>query len=318
MWIVKHRTFFYILSLLIIATAAIGLIKYGLNVGIDFKGGADLQVQWVAIDNSDVTASSTDNVESKTTAVVMLPAISEVREVVDPLNFEAQVRAVGNNGYDIKTRELNDEERNSLELAIKNLQPSGFEVVQFSSLGPVLGQETLRKSVWSIIFVMVCIVLFIAYAFRQVSRQISSWKYAMVTLLTLAHDLIVPLGVYAFLGHFWGAEADTLFVAAILTVLGFSVHDTIVVFDRIRERLRRDHSADFEEIVGLSVSDTLARSFNTSLTTLFALFALFFIGGEAVRWFTMTLIIGVIAGTYSSVFLGSPFLVTLYKWQKKK
>ena len=311
MFIVKFRKLFYLIAVVMMGVAVFGLSKYGLNIGIDFKGGADLQVAWQAI------SGEIEGEEIAAPAIIVLPGLDEVRAAVEPLGLEARIRPVGDNGYDIKTRELTDDERADLERVLRNIQPDGFEVVQFSSLGPILGAETMRKSIWSIVFVMLCICLFITFAFRQVSRPIKSWKYAMITLVTLTHDLVIPLGVYAFLGYYLGVEVDTLFVAAILTVLGFSVHNTIVVFDRIRERLRHDHSANFEEVAGKSVMDTFARSMNTSFSTLMALFILFFIGGIAVRWFTLTLIVGVIVGTYSSVFLASPLLVTIYNWQKK-
>jgi preprotein translocase subunit SecF len=192
-------------------------------------------------------------------------------------------------------------------------------VKQFDSIGPVLGGDAARKAVASIIFVLIAIVLFITYAFRQVSRPVSSWKYGIVAIIALAHDVIIPTGVFAILGHFKGYEIDTLFVTALLVVLGFSIHDTIVVFDRVRENLR--HLATkkpFDEIVGHSINQTFTRSVNTSLTTLLALVVLYFFGGEATQHFSLALIVGIIAGTYSSIFIGSPLLVTLQKWSSKK
>lgn len=188
----------------------------------------------------------------------------------------------------------------------------------FSSIGPVLGTEALRKSLVSIFFVLLAIVLFITFAFRKVSEPVSSWKYGLIAIISLAHDVIIPTGVFSVLGHFAGYEVDTLFVTALLVVLGFSVHDTIVVFDRVRENLR--HAAakkPFAEIVGESVSQTFTRSINTSLTTLIALVVLYFAGGPSTEHFSLALIIGIAAGTYSSIFIGSPLLVTIEKWGRK-
>ena len=196
-----------------------------------------------------------------------------------------------------------------------------FEEKRFDSIGPSIGSELQTRSVYAIILVILAIALFIAFAFRHVSKPVSSWKYGIVALLSLAHDVIIPIGAFAVMGHFMGAEVDTLFVTAILVVLGFSVHDTIVVFDRVRENLRRleekGMKESFEETVGKSVSQTLGRSINTSLTTVLALLALYFFGATATHYFSLTLLIGIVAGTYSSVFLGSPLLVTLQKMQKE-
>ena len=175
---------------------------------------------------------------------------------------------------------------------------------------------------WAITLVLLVIAIFFAFVFRKVSKPISSWKYGLVVLLALAHDVIVPVGAFAILGHFFGAEVDTLFVTALLVILGFSVHDSIVVFDRVRENLKKNQEGNnskepFDETVGKSVSQTIARSINTSLTVVIVLLVLFFTGPASAHYFVLTLLIGIIAGTYSSIFLGSPLLVTLEKRQKK-
>jgi preprotein translocase subunit SecF len=193
------------------------------------------------------------------------------------------------------------------------------EIKRFDSVGPVLGKELQGKAIWSIILVLIAIVLFITFAFRHVSRPVSSWKYGVVAIIALLHDVIVPAGAFAFLGRNGGYELDALFITALLVILGFSIHDTIVVFDRTRENLRLGSNSkkDFEQIVGESVSQTIARSINTSLTTLLALLALYIFGPVATKTFALALIIGIAIGTYSSIFIGSPLLVTLQKWQKK-
>ena len=169
------------------------------------------------------------------------------------------------------------------------------------------------------ILVMIMIVLYIAFAFRKVSKPISSFYYGLMAVVALIHDVTLPAGVFAFLGHYYGVEVDTLFVTALLTVLGFSVHDTIVVFDRIRENLKDGgNKNDFEKVVGSSVNQTIGRSINTSLTVILVLLAMFFLGGESTKYFSLALLIGVAIGTYSSIFLASPLLVTIQKLKTRK
>jgi preprotein translocase subunit SecF len=298
MHIVKYRKIFYIISAILMVGSIGAITFWGLNPGIDFKGGAALEIEY------------TKNI----------PTQDVVQASLTPLNFDASVRPIGNNGYLIKTKSITDSERQAMEDVLS--KEDGFSVKQFSSIGPILGAEAMRKSLVSIFIVLICIVLFITFAFRHVSEPVASWKYGLITVFALSHDVLVPAGVFAFLGHFQGVEIDTLFVTALLVVLGFSVHDTIVVFDRVRENLRiskdeRDKK-DFEQIVGESINQTFVRSINTSLTTLLALVVLFIFGGDATRMFSLALLIGITVGTYSSVFLGSPLLVTVQKWQDRK
>jgi len=193
---------------------------------------------------------------------------------------------------------------------------------RFNSIGPVLGKEAIEKSWMSISLVLLAIILFITFAFRKVSRPVSSWKYGLIAIVALGHDVLIPTGVFAVLGHYAGFEIDTLFVTALLVVLGFSIHDTIVVFDRVRENLRRNteyhEKKQFDTIVGESINQTFVRSINTSLTTLIAIAVLYTFGPDATKHFSLTLLIGIIAGTYSSIFIGSPLLVTWQKWQDKR
>ncbi|MFZ2769820.1 MAG: protein translocase subunit SecF, partial [Minisyncoccia bacterium] len=231
------------------------------------------------------------------------------------------IREDGGRGYIIRTRELNEAER--ADLILKTTAEGGVapKVVRSNTIGPVAGEELKAKAVKAIAVVVLMIVLFITFAFRRVSKPVSSWKYGLATVIALAHDVIIPTGIFAFLGHLQGMEVDLLFVTGLLAILGYSVHDTIVVFDRVRENLKinRDTSKkeDFEETVGKSVAQTFGRSINTSLTIFITLMALHLYGGESTREFSLLLIIGVIVGTYSSIFVASPLLVTFQKWQKK-
>lgn len=301
MWIVKHRKIFYIFAALLTALSVTALLVWGLKFGIDFKGGSLIEVEYT------VTA----------------PAQADIYEVLGNADIEgSSVRPTGDKGYIIRTPYLSQEEYGGLQQALGNGGEWQYEEKRFDSIGPVIGTELQTKSVWAILAVLFAIALFIMFAFRKVSKPVASWKYGLITLIALAHDVIVPLGAFAVMGHFFGAEVDTLFVTAILVVLGFSVHDSIVVFDRVRENLSRNAEKNlkepFDEVVGRSVMQTLSRSINTSLTTVLALVALYVFGPEVTRYFVLALIIGVIVGTYSSIFLGSPLLVTAEKMQKEK
>ena len=234
------------------------------------------------------------------------------------------LRESGTDGYILRSALLTDEQRNNLP-AIFSYQGGTAHIEQLTEVGPTIGLELRNKALIALGLVLLCILLFIAFAFRKVSQPVSSWVYGLIALVTLIHDVIVPVGFFAALGHFHGAQVDTLFVTAILTVLGFSIHDTIVVFDRTRENLRINHDRNrkepFEETAGRSLSQTFVRSVNTSLTVLITLLILFFIGPASTRDFALTLLVGIIAGTYSSIFLATPLLVTVEKWrsgQRKK
>lgn len=301
MWIIKHRTIFYIFSALVIASSFVSLFIWGLKYGIDFTGGSLMEISYA------------------NTA----PAIPDIIEALESAGIRnPSVRPTEDSGYLIRTPFLSSDEHARVKDALNFSEIQPFEEKRFDSIGPSIGSELKTRALYAIFTVLFAITLFVAFAFRKVSNPVSSWKYGLVALVALAHDVIVPTGVFAILGAFFGAEVDTLFVTALLVVLGFSVHDTIVVFDRVRENLRKNQEQNakepFEEVVGRSVTQTMARSINTSLTTVFVLATLYFLGPESIRWFALTLIIGIVAGTYSSIFLGSPLLVTLERLNAKQ
>ena len=295
MFIIKNRKIFYIFSIVLFAISIFALVKWGLNYGIDFKGGTAIEVQ--------PNASST--------AVMSAEDVKDTLENVFP---ESVVRAYGETGFLIKMHELDGAGQEEVKNKIVEVLPS-YEVSRLDTIGPVLGDELKKKSVTSIILVLIAIVLFIAFAFRQVSQPVSSWKYGFAAIVALFHDVLIPMGFFAIMAHFFGGyEVDALFVTALLVVLGFSVHDTIVVFDRVRENLRNDKdkgAEHFDVVVGKSVQETFVRSVNTSLTTILALVAVYIWGPETTRNFSLVLIVGIIAGTYSSIFIGSALLVTM-------
>lgn len=300
MFVVTYRKIFYAISAVLIGFSVFAISFWGLNFGIDFKGGSILEVAFAP------EKAISDEAAHK---------ILSENDQEDALIRTTEANGVS--GYIIRTKTLTEPERQAIAAGFQAL---GGEVTRFDSVGPILGQELQKKAVSSIVLILVAILLFITYAFRHVSLPVSSWKYGSVALIALAHDVIVPTGVFAFLGRNGGFEIDALFVTALLVILGFSIHDTIVVFDRTRENLKNGElkKNSFEHVVGKSVQETFARSINTSLTTIIALVVLLFLGPVTVKNFSLALIIGIIVGTYSSIFIGSPLLVTLEKMQAKK
>lgn len=300
MFIVTYRKFFYTISGIILVSALAALMLWGLKPGIDFKGGSIIEIEY---------ASSTR------------PSSDSLKPALNALNLgEYSVRETGTSGFIIRTAELSPEAHNNVLLAL-SFGSTTVSEKRFDSVGPILGKEALQKSWISIVLVLLAIVIFITFAFRGVSRPVASWKYGLIAIVALIHDVVVPAGVFAVLGHFAGVEVDTLFVTALLVILGFSVHDTIVVFDRVRENIKHNvenkTKKTFDVIVGESINQTFVRSINTSLTTLIAIFVLYLVGPEATKMFALTLFVGILMGTYSSVFLGSPLLVSVFKWQER-
>jgi preprotein translocase subunit SecF len=295
MFVIAYRKIFYILSTLLILASIGFIIFFGLNLGIDFKGGSITEIHY-----SDVR-----------------PDISVLQDQLKSINIESQIRPTDSTGYIIRMRNLTEPERQIVSQSLINQSSGEATISRFDSIGPLMGQEAKSKAVVSIIAVILAIILFIAFAFRHVSKPVSSWKYGFIAIIALAHDVIIPTGAFALFGYLWGFEIDTLFITALLVILGFSVHDTIVVFDRVRENLRVHPKMKFDELVGMSIEQTFVRSITTSLTTILALVCLYIFGPDATRQFTLAMLIGMIAGTYSSIFVGSPLLVTLQKFQEK-
>src|SRR3989338_704412 len=305
MGLVRIRKFSYIFSIILVAASIVSLAFYGLKFGIDFTGGSLIEAQF------DPKGGGR-------------PDINIVRQKMEALDFgQVVIQPAGEVGFSIRTRELSTDERQKITAELSGL--GKIKDVSANTIGPTIGQELRSRSIWAMALVLIAIILYIAFAFRKVSRPISSWFYGIFAVVALFHDVFIPLGVFSLLGHFKGVEVDTLLVTAILTVLGFSVHDTIVVFDRIRENLTLAKPASpagrketFEETVGKSLNQTITRSINTSLTVLIVLTALFFLGAEATKYFALALIIGIVAGTYSSIFIASPLLVTWNNYREKK
>jgi len=300
MFIINNKKIFFALSTLLILASIFSVFFYGLNFGIDFTGGSIVEVEY-----------------SKGR-----PSQEVLKTQIDTLALgEVLMQSSGDNGYIIRSRVLTESEHPQLLSALSADSAYQFEEKRFNTIGPTIGTE-LRKKAWiAIVVVIIAIILFIAFAFRKVSQPVSSWKYGFIAIVALMHDIIIPTGVFAFLGSmFMEYQIDILFVMALLAILGFSVNDTIVVFDRVRENLRHNREykehEEFSQTVGKSLQQTYARSINTSLTTLAVLVALYLFGGVSTQQFALTLAIGVVAGTYSSVFLASPLLVATEPTQK--
>lgn len=301
MFIVKNRFYFFIFTAAVATVAIISILTYGLKLGTDFQGGALVQVTYP---------------DGRANALAL-------QESLDAAGFEGySLREANTNDYILRAPSLTTEQRANLTDTFSLGGKEVMAISQLTEVGPTIGKELKNKSLVALSLVFLCILLFIAYAFRKVSRPISSWVYGLIALVTLAFDVIIPVGFFAYLGHVQGVQVDTLFVTAILTVLGFSIHDTIVVFDRTRENLainnQKNRKEPFEETAGHALNQTFVRSISTSLTVLITLTVLYYVGPASTRDFALTLLVGIIAGTYSSIFLATPLLVSVAKWQEKR
>ena len=307
--LIQNRNKFFIFSGVLVIASIVALLIWGLNPGIDFTGGSFLELE---VKNAEFTAQQVT--QAITNKIV---DIGEVK--VQPTD----------KGFFIRTRDLTEDEHQRVLASIKTInvqenkntekiiKKQSTEIIEkrFESIGPVIGQELKSKTVWAIGIALIVIVLFVAWSFRKVSKPVASWKYGIGAIIALAHDILIVTGVFAVLGHFLGYEVGILFVTALLTILGYSVNDTIVVYDRTRENLIYAPQDTFEETVNKSVNETIGRSINTSITTLLVLFALYFFGGTSISQFVLALMIGTAIGAYSSIFIASPLLVV---WQKLK
>jgi preprotein translocase subunit SecF len=320
MGIIKNKKIFLIIAAIIVLGSAAIVATFGLKPGIDFTGGSLMEVRYST-----------------------LPEKTEVEEVVTGLsigNFSIrQSESEAGSGYLVSTKDLSETERASLESALTSVGADA-ELVRFTSIGPVIGQELADKAVWALAAVIGLIIVYVAFAFAGVGAPVSSWIYGLMTIGVLFHDILVPVAFMSLMGQFAGAEVDILFVTVLLTILGFSVNDTIVIFDRIREKLKQNRTETrenipvpggrdevkitytltkpFADVVGQAIDETMTRSINTSLTVLIALIALYIFGSSVTQMFTLSLMVGIVAGAYSSIFIASPLLVLYQEWQAKK
>ena len=298
---IKYSKVWYTISSLTVLTCLVLIAMWRLKPGIDFTGGSLLE--W---------SFSSDR-----------PAQTEIAPLFQALNLkDTVVQGTGDQrGFIIRTNFLTEDQHQQVLAAARSKFATQTNVLtekQFQTIGAAVSQQLRQRALWAVVAVNLGIIIYMAYAFRKVSRPVVSWKYGALAIVALIHDVLLVLGVFAVLGHFWGVEVDIAFVVALLTVLGYSVNDTIVVYDRIREHLLHRRNENFEEIVNSGLNDTLMRSINTTLTVLLPLFALFFLGGETVHNFALALLIGMASGAYSSIFIASPLLVLVEKLQHRQ
>lgn len=288
--VIKTQKVWFALSSMLVILSIVFAFVPGLKFGIDFTGGSLAEVTFE------------------------LPvATAELRKTMEAAGYrDATIQVTGEQGYLIRTATLTEEEHQSL-LAQLRTAHGNLEELRFDSIGPVIGNELRQTALIGVVLTLVLIGLYVAWAYRKVSEPVASWKYGALTILAAFHDVIITVGAFALLGYFFGWEIGTSFVAAVLTILGYSINDTVVVFDRTRENLLRRVGDGFADTVERSIEQTLTRSFNTSFTTILALLAIFLFGGDSTRPFALALIIGITVGTYSSIFLASPLLVA---WEK--
>lgn len=301
MFVILHRNIFFTITGLLVLLSLGALGVFGLHFGADFTGGTLAQVTYPN----------------------ERPAPELVTEALDSAGLEGySLREAGGSDYILRASNLTEVQRSSIAEILSGGDRYQGSITQLTEVGPTIGKELRNKALIAIVLVLTCILFFVAFAFRKVSEPISSWIYGLIAIVTLLHDVIIPLGAFALLGYLWGAQVDALFVTALLTILGFSVHDTIVVFDRVRENLRinqeRNKKEDFAQVAGRSLNQTIVRSVNTSVTVAISLLALYFLGPLSTKDFALTMLIGIMAGTYSSIALATPLLVAVEKWRKNK
>jgi preprotein translocase subunit SecF len=302
MKIIKYRKVYLIFSGSLTVVAILLWIMWGLNLGIDFTGGSLLEVDYPK----------------------ERPAVSQINQQLTDLNLKGlKVQQAGDKGYILRFQDTGEEVHqkviDKLNGVLAGVADNQVIEKKFDSIGPSIGAELKTKAFYAIILVVIAIIIYIAVAFRKVSYPVSSWKYGVAAILALVHDIFVTVGIFVILGKYFGFEINTPFVAALLTILGYSVNDTIVVFDRVRENLHK-YEGEFEEIVEKSIWETMARSINTIATVELALLALLLFGGSAIKDFVLPLLIGIFFGGYSSIFIASQLLVTWQKldWAMKK
>lgn len=297
--IIGKKYIYFIISLLIIIPGSVSLFLYGLKPSIDFVGGSRIEIQ-----NPKFTSIQTNTEE----------LVSSLKDQGVDVH---SIQKAGEMGIILRTKPLDPKTHVKVIAEIQKKYPKTKEV-SFQTIGPIVGAETTMNAVKAVVVASILIVLYIAFSFRKVPKPASSWRFGICAIIALLHDVLVVMGIFSLLGKILNVEIDSLFVTAILTIIGFSVHDTIVVFDRIRENLLKGGEGTFEQIVNDSILQTLGRSLNTSLTVLLVLFTLILFGGGSTKWFIVALFVGVASGTYSSIFNAAPLLVVWEEWNKRR
>ena len=278
MKLLKYKYIYFAISLIILIPGVISLVKNGLKLSIDFTGGTLLEITSTKVDKTVLE------------------------------KYATSVQKSSDNTYVLRMHEIDNDQKEKL---LKEFEATEKK---FETVGPVVGKELTQKAFMAMGVASLMIIAYIAWSFRHVPKPYSSWKFGVSAVIALLHDAVVVVGIFSIFGAIWHVEIDSLFVTAVLTVIGFSVHDTIVVFDRVRENLPKMPKNTFEEVVDFSLSETLVRSLNTSLTAILTFVVLLLFGGEYIRWFVVALLVGMTSGTYSSIFNAAPILSI---WESK-
>lgn len=291
--IVSRRKIYFSISIILITASIATLLFWGLKLGIDFTGGSLMEIEFIK----------------------ERPSNQEVQgRLVDLGLGQINIQPAGEKGMILRLKDIDEDTHQQV---LEKIGQDKIEEKRFESIGPIIGQELKRKALWAVGLALIAIILYIAWSFRKISKPVASWQYGVAALIALFHDIFITFGLFAVLSQFYQVEIGLPFVAAILTILGYSVNNSIVVFDRARENLLRTSWNDFKEVINLSINQSLARCINTALTTLLVLLAIFFFGGQTIKYFVLALMTGIFVGTYSSIFITSSLIVVWEGWKKK-
>lgn len=297
---IKYSRVWIGLAVATAVAAIVMLAMWGLKPGIDFTGGSLVELSFSQ----------------------QSPASEEMQAVVEQSGVkQVLIQKSENNRMILRTEFLSEDQHSALIKGIQEkFQTNDNKITEdrFETIGSAISQQLRSRALWAIVLVSGSIIIYLAFAFRSVSKPIASWKYGAIAIATLFYVVLVVVGIFAALGRFKGVEVDIAFVVAILTVLGYSVNDSIVVYDRIRERLLKHSIEDFGQLVNIGLNETLARSINTVSAVLLPLFALYFFGGPSVHYFSLALLLGMALSTVASIFVASPLLVMVYNWQQRR
>ena len=289
----KYFKFYNIFSCLLLFSAIFLLFAIGLNFSIDFTGGSILEIEFEKRPENPV-----------------------IQEKLRDLNLgEITIQPTGDRGVILRIKEIN--EASHQEILSKLGEISNVREQRFENIGPVVGKELRQKTITLIIVSLLSLLIYITIAFSKVSRPISSWQYGVISILTLSFDVLVAIGIFTLLEKFYQVQLSVPIVTALLTILGYTINDKVIVFDRIRENILKGQKKTFEETVNFSLNQTLTRSLSTGTCTLLVLLFIFFFGGDTLRYFSLILIVGIVVGTYSSLFLTTPLLVVWLKSKKR-
>ncbi len=296
--IIKYNKIWLTLSGIAVILSLALFFFWKLNLGIDFTGGSLMEIEF-----------GENRPQSPAVSALLLES---------GLLKSINAQLTGDNGMILRFETITEETHQQILNKLNETYNDLVTEIKYDSIGPIIGKELQTKTVWAIIISLAGMIIYIAVAFIKVSKPVPSWQYGVISMITLFHNIIITIGIFSILGHFYQVEVNAAFIAALLTILGYSINDTIVIFDRIRENLKRYYEGDFESIVKKSINESLTRSLYTGFATLLTLFSILLFGGETIRDFVLALIIGIVIGTYASIFLASPLLVIFQKIFKEK